>query len=82
MVVRQYIMLQGESPTYILNEDTQPVIRAIGVSHTPCKDEFDRKFDLTDGVFFFFFTNTFSDPMPLHVTNHDLHGERRVYRLP
>ena len=29
-----------ESPTYIVNEDTQPVIRAIGVSHTACKDEF------------------------------------------
>ena len=27
-------------PTYILDEDTQPVIRAIGVSHTACKDEF------------------------------------------
>ena len=27
-------------PIYILNEDTQPVIRAIGVSHTACKDEF------------------------------------------
>ena len=26
--------------TYILYEDTQPVIRAIGVSHTACKDEF------------------------------------------
>ena len=25
---------------YILNEDTQLVIRAIGVSHTACKDEF------------------------------------------
>ena len=25
--------------TYILNEDTQPVIRVIGVSHTACKDE-------------------------------------------
>ena len=33
------LQLQGESPTYILNEDTQPVIRAIGVSHTACKDE-------------------------------------------
>ena len=32
--------LQGESPTYILNEHTQPVIRAIGVSHTGCKYEF------------------------------------------
>ena len=29
-----------ESPTYILDEDTQPVIRAIGVSHTAYKDEF------------------------------------------
>ena len=28
-------------PTYILNnEDTQAVIRAIGISHTACKDEF------------------------------------------
>ena len=27
-------LFQGESPTYILNEDTQPVIRAIGVSHS------------------------------------------------
>ena len=34
------LQLQGESPTYILDEDTQPVIRAIGVSHTACKDEF------------------------------------------
>ena len=29
-------------PTYILNEDTQLVMRAIGVSHTACKDEFRR----------------------------------------
>ena len=35
-----YIELQGESPTYILNEDTQPAIRAIGVSHTAYKDVF------------------------------------------
>ena len=34
------LQLQGESPTYILDEDTQPVTRAIGVSHTACKDEF------------------------------------------
>ena len=32
--------LQGESPTYILNQDTQPIKRAIGVSHTACEDEF------------------------------------------
>ena len=35
---------------------SQPVIRAIGVSHTACKDEmnFDKIFDLTAGVFFIF----------------------------
>ena len=32
--------LHGEWPTYILNEETQPVIRAIEVLHTDCKDEF------------------------------------------
>ena len=36
------LWLHGESSTYILNEDTQPVIRAFGVSHTACKDEFRR----------------------------------------
>ena len=36
----RYTYMQGESPTYILNEDTQLVIRAVGVSHTACKDEF------------------------------------------
>ena len=40
--------------TYILNEDTPPVIRAIGVSHTACKDEFRQIFDLTAGVHFHF----------------------------
>ena len=34
------IIFEGKSPTYILNEDSHPVIRAIGVSHTACKDEF------------------------------------------
>ena len=34
-----YIWMGGESPTY---KDTQPVIRAIGVSHTACKYEFRR----------------------------------------
>ena len=37
--------------TRILNEDTQPVIRAIGVSQTACKKMiFDKIFDLTPGV--------------------------------
>ena len=27
---------------YNIDDDTQPVIRAIGVSHTACKDEFRR----------------------------------------
>ena len=30
------------APAYILNEDTQLVMRAIGVSHTACKDELRR----------------------------------------
>ena len=38
--IQATLHLQGQSPTYILNEDTQPVIRAIGVSHIGCKDEF------------------------------------------
>ena len=33
---------KGKSPTYILDEDTHPVKRAIGVSHTACKDDFRR----------------------------------------
>ena len=32
--------LQGHSPTCILDENAQPAIRAIGVSHTACKYEF------------------------------------------
>ena len=41
----------------ILNEDTQPVIRAIGVSHTACSEKsFDKIFDLTAGVYFNFYT--------------------------
>ena len=36
-------MFQKVHMIYILNEDTHPVIRAIGVSHTGCKDEFRRK---------------------------------------
>ena len=50
---------KGESPTYILNEDTHPVIRAIGLSHTACRDmSFDKMFDLTAGVQFYFYNNT------------------------
>ena len=33
------LYLQRESPTYILDEDTQSATRAIGVSHTAGKDE-------------------------------------------
>ena len=42
---------------YILNEDTQPVIRAIGVSHTElAKMSFDQIFDRTEaGMYFNFF---------------------------
>ena len=34
IIVFSFFIIIGESPTYILDEDTQPVIRAIGVSHT------------------------------------------------
>ena len=46
-------LFQGESPTHILNEDTHPVIRAIGVliTHSLQKTSFDEIFDLTAGVF-------------------------------
>ena len=48
------MQFQGELSTYILYEDTQPVIRAIGVSHTACKYMiFDKIFDLTAGVHIF-----------------------------
>ena len=44
------LLFQGESPTYILNEDTQPVIRAIGVSQTTCAEmSCDKIFNLTAG---------------------------------
>ena len=42
--------------TTILNEDTQPVIRAIGEYHTQlAKMSFDEIFDLTAGVYFNFY---------------------------
>ena len=42
------------SSTCILNEDTQPAIRAIGVSHTAvAKMSVDKIFDLTAGVILF-----------------------------
>ena len=45
---------KGESPTYILNEDTHPVIRAIGVSHTSCKYKFRQNLRSPAGVYFNF----------------------------
>ena len=47
--------MQGESPTYILNEDTQPVIRAIGVSHTTCKDKFRQNIRSPSWSVYFFY---------------------------
>ena len=56
LVQATLLQFQGESPTYILNEDTHPVIRAIGVSHTACKNiSFEEIFDLTAGVVYFYF---------------------------
>ena len=44
-----------ESPTYILNEDTQPVIRAMESYRTQlAKMSFDKIFHLTAGVYFYF----------------------------
>ena len=52
LVQQATLWFQGESPTYILNEDTHPIIRAIGVAHTASEDEFDEFFELTGGVHF------------------------------
>ena len=49
----------GESPTYILNEDTKLVMRAIGVSHTACKDEFRRNLRSRSWSVFSFFYNIY-----------------------
>ena len=50
---------EEESPTYILNEDTQPVIRVIGVSHTACQDEFRQNLlSHSRSVFFFYNRNS------------------------
>ena len=49
-----------ESPTYILNEDTQPVIRAIGVSRTACKDEF-RQISQVEYIFVFLYITLYID---------------------
>ena len=49
-----------QGPTCILNEDTHPVTRAIGVSHTQLtKMSFDEKFDLTAGERLFFSCDLF-----------------------
>ena len=49
-------MYYNIAPNIALNEDTQPVIRAIGVSHTRlAKMNFDNIFDLTAGVYFNFY---------------------------
>ena len=34
------VVPRGVADLCILNEDTHPVVRAIGVSHTACEDEF------------------------------------------
>ena len=53
------MLYQGESPTYILNEDTNPAIRAIRVSHSLhiVYTSFDEMiiFDLIAGVYYYFF---------------------------
>ena len=42
-ILKSYtVVLRGVADLYVVDEDTQPVIRAIGVSHTACEDEFRR----------------------------------------
>ena len=49
------VVPKGESPTYILNEDTHPGIRGIGVSHTACKIQVSAKCSISqlEGIFIF-----------------------------
>ena len=50
---------RGVADLYVLNEDTQPVIRAIGVSHTARKDEFTTKSSISQlGCIFIFMRYT------------------------
>ena len=58
------LQLQGELPTYILNEDTQPVIRAIGESHTACKDELRQDNRSHRRSVFFFVIIYYREPVP------------------
>ena len=82
------LWLQGESPIYILNEDRQPVIRAIRVSHTACKDEFrrnlryhtqlakmssDKIFDLTAGVYYNFYNISRGLILPMKRVSKTIH---------
>ena len=57
MVTFSVLAQQHYNTTYILNEDTQPVIRAIGVSHTACKDEFRQKKSISQLKCIFIFYN-------------------------
>ena len=52
-----YVVLRGAADLYPYDEDTQhSVIRAIGVSHTACKDEFRSQiFELDGGGVYFCF---------------------------
>ena len=55
------LWVQGKSPTYsIRNEDTRPVIRSIGVSHTAYKDEFRQNLRSHSWWIEFIFFNTSS----------------------
>ena len=52
-------------------------MRAIGVSHTACKDEFDEMFDLTAGGYFNLYNNSSinsirGQPLDRRVANHSM----------
>ena len=60
--------MQVESPTYFLNKDTHPVIRAIEVSLTACKDEVrQKKTSISAGVHFCFHNTSKYIDIPLGI---------------
>ena len=84
--IYSYTVVAGESPTYILDEDTQPVIRAIGVSHTHLANmSFDKIFDLTAGIYFHFYDIYIEgekcDVCARHSRNFERSGRCRVLLL-
>ena len=56
---------------------THPVIRAIGVSHTACKDDFRKIFDLTAAVYFYFYATREKDKYKVY-KKYSLHTKNNI----